>query len=103
MMRCSGPRSGRRSIACLRKAGLMRCGHFIQVSASIPFGTTSETRGPGTHFDVNPNSGEPEGAWQQPRIARNRVFVEAARPSHLLLPVIPRNGTNGMERERSSP
>jgi hypothetical protein len=22
---------------------------------------------------VNPNSGEPEGAWQQPRIARNRV------------------------------
>jgi uncharacterized protein len=40
------------------------------------------------HFDVNPNSGEPEGAWQQPRIARNRVFAEAARPSHVLLPVI---------------
>ena len=55
------------------------------------------------HFDVNPNSGEPEGEWQQPRIARNRVFVEAAHPSHLLLPVIPRNGTNGMEREQSSP
>jgi uncharacterized protein len=41
------------------------------------------------HFDVNPNSGEPEGAWQQPRIARNRVFAEAACPSHILLPVIP--------------
>ena len=41
------------------------------------------------HFDVNPNSGEPEGEWRQPRIARNRVFVEAARPSHILLPVIP--------------
>jgi hypothetical protein len=41
------------------------------------------------HFDVNPNSGEPEGEWQRPRIARNRVFVEAARPSHILLPVIP--------------
>jgi uncharacterized protein len=41
------------------------------------------------HFDVNPNSGEPEGEWQRPRIARNRVFVEAAHPSHLLLPVIP--------------
>jgi uncharacterized protein len=41
------------------------------------------------HFDVNPNSGEPEGEWRQPRIARNRVFVEAARPSHVLLPVIP--------------
>src|SRR5207245_5517280 len=42
------------------------------------------------HFDVNPNSGEPEGAWQQPRIAHNRVFAEAARPSHVLLPIIPR-------------
>jgi putative CocE/NonD family hydrolase len=41
------------------------------------------------HFDVNPNSGEPEGAWRQPRIARNRVFAEAARPSHILLPIIP--------------
>src|SRR3984893_10862949 len=41
------------------------------------------------HFDVNPNSGEPEGVWQQPRIARNRLFTEAARPSHVLLPIIP--------------
>jgi len=41
------------------------------------------------HFDVNPNSGEPEGEWREPRIARNRVFVGAARPSHILLPVIP--------------
>jgi uncharacterized protein len=41
------------------------------------------------HFDVNPNSGEPEGSWQRPRTARNRVFAEANRPSHILLPVIP--------------
>jgi hypothetical protein len=41
------------------------------------------------HFDVNPNSSEPEGAWQAPRIARNRVFADAARPSHIVLPVIP--------------
>ena len=41
------------------------------------------------HFDVNPNSGEPEGAMEHPRIARNRVFVDAAHPSHLMLPVIP--------------
>jgi uncharacterized protein len=41
------------------------------------------------HFDVNPNSGEPEGSWQRPRIARNRVFAEVNRPSHILLPVIP--------------
>jgi len=42
------------------------------------------------HFDVNPNSGEPEGSWQSPRIANNRVFVDAARPSHVVLPVVPR-------------
>jgi putative CocE/NonD family hydrolase len=52
------------------------------------------------HFDVNPNSGEPEGEWRQPRIAHNRVFGEAARPSHILLPVIPRN--RGLQREQSS-
>jgi uncharacterized protein len=40
------------------------------------------------HFDVNPNSGEPEGAMEQPRIAINRVFVDRERPSHLVLPVI---------------
>ena len=44
------------------------------------------------HFDINPNSGEPEGEWQQPRIARNRVFAEAARSSHILLPIIPSGG-----------
>ena len=41
------------------------------------------------HFDVNPNSGEPEGAMEHPRVARNRVFVDANRPSHIALPVIP--------------
>jgi len=41
------------------------------------------------HFDVNPNSGEPEGSMQHPRTARNRVLVDAAHPSHLVLPVIP--------------
>jgi predicted acyl esterase len=41
------------------------------------------------HFDVNPNSGEPEGAWLHPRPARNRVFAAAGRPSHILLPIVP--------------
>jgi len=41
------------------------------------------------HFDVNPNSGEPEGQMRHPRIARNRVFADAAHPSHIVLPVIP--------------
>ena len=63
-------------------ANLFRRGHRLRLdisSSNFP------------HFDVNPNSGEPEGEWRQSRIARNRVFVEAARPSHVLLPVIPRN------------
>ncbi|MGE3280834.1 MAG: CocE/NonD family hydrolase, partial [Alphaproteobacteria bacterium] len=42
------------------------------------------------HFDVNPNSGEPEGAWCYPRPARNRIFAAAERPSHILLPVLPK-------------
>jgi putative CocE/NonD family hydrolase len=41
------------------------------------------------HFDINPNSGEPEGSMDHPRVAHNRVFVDAARPSHIVLPVIP--------------
>ena len=41
------------------------------------------------HFDVNPNSGEPEGSMEHPRIAENRVFVDRERPSHIVLPIIP--------------
>ena len=43
------------------------------------------------HFDVNPNTGGPEGegsgAW---KIAFNQVFVDKDRPSHVTLPIIPR-------------
>jgi putative CocE/NonD family hydrolase len=42
------------------------------------------------HFDVSPNSGEPEGSMEHPRRAMTTIFVDAARPSHLVLPVIPR-------------
>lgn len=42
------------------------------------------------HFDVNPNSGEPEGYGRTPRVATNRVYVDATRPSRLLLPVTAR-------------
>jgi uncharacterized protein len=41
------------------------------------------------HFDVNPNSGEPEGSMAHPRIAENRIFVDSLRPSHIVLPIIP--------------
>lgn len=42
------------------------------------------------HFDVNPNSGEPEGYGLTPRPARNRVYMDATRASRLLLPVMAR-------------
>jgi hypothetical protein len=40
-------------------------------------------------FDVNPNTGEPEGASRLRRIATNTLFVDAARPSRVVLPVLP--------------
>ena len=40
------------------------------------------------HFDINPNSGEPEGSGRNPQIARSRIFVDRNRPSHLVLPVL---------------
>ena len=39
------------------------------------------------HFDKNPNSGEPEGFAQHPRIARNLVYVDDRHPSHIILPM----------------
>jgi len=41
------------------------------------------------HFDINPNSREPEGTGGAPANRPNRVFVDAAHPSHIVLPVIP--------------
>ena len=41
------------------------------------------------HFDVNPNTGEPEGAWIRSRVATNTVHMDRLRPSHIVLPVIP--------------
>lgn len=44
------------------------------------------------HFDVNPNSGEPEGFGRTPRAATNRIYVDATRPSRLLLPITAQPG-----------
>jgi putative CocE/NonD family hydrolase len=41
------------------------------------------------HFDINPNTGEPEGRATRLETASNVVFVDAGRPSHIILPVIP--------------
>jgi hypothetical protein len=42
------------------------------------------------HFDVNPNTGAPEGKGLTRRVARNSVFVDASRCSHVILPLIPK-------------
>jgi putative CocE/NonD family hydrolase len=41
------------------------------------------------HFDVNPNTGAPEGKGLELRVARNTVYMDAARASHVVLPVVP--------------
>lgn len=40
-------------------------------------------------FDLNPNSGQPFGTDTELHTARQGVFHDRARPSHLLLPIIP--------------
>jgi putative CocE/NonD family hydrolase len=42
------------------------------------------------HFDVNPNTGEPEARATGSRVATNRVYMDASRPSHVILPIISR-------------
>jgi len=67
-------------VAAFPTSNLFKRGHRLRLdvsSSNFP------------HFDANPNSGEPEGQAEHPRIARNRVYLDAAHPSHVLLPVIP--------------
>lgn len=40
------------------------------------------------HFDVNPNTGAPEGTGMERRVARNTVLMDARHPSHVVLPLI---------------
>ena len=40
-------------------------------------------------FDVNPNTGEAEGQARRWRVAVNTVFVDADRPSQVVLPLLP--------------
>ncbi len=61
-------------------SNLFKAGHRIRLdisSSNFP------------HFDVNPNTGEPEGQNRRTAVATNRVYVDRDRPSHILLPTIP--------------
>lgn len=60
-------------------ANLFKAGHRIRLdvsSSNFP------------KFDVNPNTGEPEGTARRWRIATNTVFLGGDRPSHVLLPLL---------------
>ena len=63
-------------------SNLFKAGHRIRIdisSSNYP------------HFDLNPNTGEPEGRATRLRVATNRVYVDAVRPSRVLLPIVPRD------------
>jgi len=67
------------TVACFPVANLFRRGHRLRLDiagSNFP------------HFDVNPNSGAPEGSFADPRRAAVRIFADRSRPSHLVLPVI---------------
>jgi len=60
---------------------LFKAGHRIRVdisSSNFP------------RFDVNPNTGEPVGRHTHSVTAHNAVYMDARRPSHVVLPVIQR-------------
>jgi uncharacterized protein len=40
-------------------------------------------------FDVNPNTGEPLNQNRRTRVATNKIYLDAAHASHIVLPVIP--------------
>jgi hypothetical protein len=50
------------------------------------------------HFDVNSNTGEAEGLPHDHRIATNRILLDGAHPSRLILPVIPHDEQRGIPR-----
>jgi hypothetical protein len=61
-------------------SNLFQRGHRIRVdlsSSNFP------------HFDLNFNTGEPEGRATHSRMAHNRVYVDRSRPSYIILPIVP--------------
>ncbi len=61
-------------------SNLFKKGHRIRVdisSSNFP------------RFDVNPNTGEPLNRHRRLAVATNTVFHDRARPSHIVLPLIP--------------
>lgn len=65
-------------------SNLFKAGHRIRLdisSSNFP------------HFDLNFNTGEPEGKATSVKVANNTVYLDAKRASHVILPIIPPRGT----------
>jgi putative CocE/NonD family hydrolase len=67
-------------ISAFPTGNLFKAGHRIRLDVS----SSNFPR-----FDVNPNTGAPEGRGLVRLPAVNTVFMDADRPSHLVLPIIP--------------
>lgn len=71
------------TVSAFPTSNLFKKGHRIRLdvsSSNFP------------HFDVNPNTGAPEGRGLTRQIARNTLYVDKARPSHVILPIVPKRG-----------
>ena len=67
-------------------------GHCIRVhlaSSSFP------------QWDRNPNTGHVQGMDAEVRVARQTVYHDRERPSHVILPIIPRTSFPGRDRAQS--
>jgi putative CocE/NonD family hydrolase len=77
--RLAAPGEVRRIVLGLPIANLFLAGHRIRLdlsSSNFP------------KYDVNPNTGEPEGQSRGRRVATSTVFLDAGRPSQLVLPLL---------------
>ncbi|MDD3027903.1 MAG: CocE/NonD family hydrolase [Erysipelotrichaceae bacterium] len=71
-------------INAFASANLFKEGHRIRVdisSSNFP------------HFDINHNTGDPDGIGQVLRKALNKVYIDCNRPSHIVLPILGKKGS----------
>jgi uncharacterized protein len=68
------------TVTAFPTANLFKRGHRIRLDVS----SSNFPR-----FDVNPNTGEPEGRGLTRQVARNTVYLDRERASHVVLPIIP--------------
>jgi len=71
------------TVAAFPTSNLFAKGHKIRLdvsSSNFP------------HFDVNPNTGAPEGQGLARQVAANTLFMDRNRSSRVLLPIIPAGG-----------